>query len=285
MSLNQFYIAVGITKQALHHHLNTQLEQHSMFENLYKIAIEIRHDHPTLSCRAMYYKIKPDGIGRDKFEGFCNQWGLVQQRLVSRIRTTFSSGVIRFENLYKDIIFTSIDQAYVSDITYFEVGDRFYYITFIMDAYSRYILGYSASNRLTTEQTTLPALNMLLKYKNYRLNEAIIFHSDGGGQYYDKAFLKLTNDYKFKNSMCEFAYENGKAERINGIIKNNYLKHRKINTFEELNRELDRSVSLYNNERPHKSLGFKTPKEIEKRCNLATANKADDDRVIRCKKS
>jgi len=283
VSLNQFYKAIGVTKQGLHHHLNSQLEQQSLFENLYKITVQIRQDHPTLSCRAMFFKIQPEGIGRDKFESFCGQWGLVQKKAINRIRTTYSSGVIRFENWYKDIVFTDIDQAYVSDITYFEVGDRFYYITFIMDTYSRYIIGYSVSKRLTTEQTTLAALNMALAYKKHKLPKSIIFHSDGGGQYYDKAFLKVTSDYGFINSMCEFAYENGKAERINGIIKNNYLKHKQINNYEELQKELDRSVSLYNKERPHKSLNYITPKEIEKRCNIARANKAEDEKVIRCK--
>lgn len=283
MSLNKFYQAIGITKQNIHKHLNSQLEQQSMFENLYKIVVEIRNDHPTLSCRAMYYKIQPDNIGRDKFEHLCFEWGLVQQRFVKRVRTTFSTGVIRFENLYENQVITQIDQAYVSDITYFDVEGTFYFITFIMDAFSRYILGYAASRRLTTEQTTLPALHMLLKYKKHKLRKGIVFHSDGGGQYYDKEFIKLTKQYEFKNSMCEFAYENGKAERINGIIKNNYLRHRKIRNYQELVKELDRSVSLYNNERPHKSLNFKTPKEIEKNSILAVANKADDERVIRCK--
>jgi putative transposase len=224
MSLNRFYKAIGVTKQGIHHHLNSQLEQQSLFENLHKIAIQIRQDHPTLSCRAMFYKIQPEGIGRDKFVGLCSEWGLVQQRPVNRIRTTYSTGVVRFNNWYKDIVLTDIDQAYVSDITYFEVGDRFYYITFIMDAYSRYILGYSASLRLTTEQTTLTAMNQLIKYKKQQLKPGIIFHSDGGGQFYDKMFLQLTNQYKFINSMCEYAYENGKAERINGIIKKQLFK-------------------------------------------------------------
>ena len=84
-----------------------------------------------------------------------------------------------------------------------------------------------------------------------------------------QAFLKLTAKYHFRNSMCEYAYENGKAERINGIIKNNYLVFRSINNFQELVKELDRSVSLYNNERPHKSLKYKTPREIEKESILA----------------
>ena len=59
--------------------------------------------------------------------------------------------------------------------------------------------------------------------------------------------------------MCEYAYENGKAERINGIIQNNYLKNRCINSYQDLTKELDRSVSLYINQRPHKSLNYRTP--------------------------
>lgn len=269
ISLNRLYEAIGITKQNLHQHLNIQLKQQGLIEYIYKIAIEIRNDHPTLSCRAMYFKINPTGIGRDRFESLCAQWGLIQSRRINRCRTTYSAGVTRFENVYKDLLVERVDQAYVSDITYFDVGGRFYYLTFIMDAYSRFILGYSASEKLTTEQTTLAAMTKLLKYKKHDLPKGIVLHSDGGGQYFDKAFLKLTAKYHFRNSMCEYAYENGKAERINGIIKNNYLVFRSINNFQELVKELDRTVSLYNNERPHKSLKYKTPREIEKESILA----------------
>lgn len=72
---------------------------------------------------------------------------------------------------------------------------------------------------------------MALKRRKHYIPEDMIFHSDGGGQYYDKAFLKLTEAYKMSNSMCAYAYENGKAERINGVIKNNYLVHRNIKSF------------------------------------------------------
>ncbi len=263
VSLNRFYSAIGITKQNLHQYLNGQLKQQELAENLYRVLVDIRNDHPTLSCRAMYFKVNPIGIGRDKFEALCGVWGLIQPKRINRIRTTYSNGVIRFENLFKELKIDGINQAYVSDITYFEVAGRFYYLTFIMDAYSRFILGHNASNRLTTEQTTLAAMMKLLKYKNHCLPEGIILHSDGGGQYYDKIFLDLTTKYCFKNSMCEYAYENGKAERINGVIKNNYLKHRNINTYDQLVKELDRAVSLYNNQRPHKGLNYRTPKEIE----------------------
>ena len=231
---------------------------------LERMISEIRSDHPTMCGRAMYYKIKPFGIGRDKFELFCKESGFNRERKINYARTTNSNGVVRFKNFLADKILTNINQAYSSDITYFEVNNRFYYITLIMDCYSRRILGYSVSDRLTTEATTLKAIQMALKNVGPVIPKGIIFHSDGGGQYYDKEFIALTEKHKFINSMCEFAYENGKAERLNGIIKNNYLKHWRIKSFKELITEVERAVQLYNTGKPHKSLKYKTPIEFEK---------------------
>lgn len=211
----------------------------------------------------MYYKIQPGTLGRDKFEALCYTWGFVLEKPVNYHRTTYSNGVIRFDNLLLNAAITGINQAFVSDITYFEL-ERFYYLTFILDAYTRFIVGYSVADRLTTEKTTLPALQCAIKARGLSLPEGVIFHSDGGGQYYDKAFLSLTRKHQFKNSMCEYAYENGKAERINGVIKNNYLKHRNIQSYAHLVKEVDRAVSLYNKEKPHKALNYKTPELLEK---------------------
>ena len=185
-------------------------------------------------------------------------------------RTTNSSGVIRFENRLEGVVLTGIDQAYASDITYFEANNRFYYLTFIIDCYSRRILGHSLSERLTTEQTTLPALRSAINTRESKLPTGIIFHSDGGGQYYDKAFLKTTAEYGFLNSMCDYAYQNGKAERLNGVIKNNYLKHLDCSTKTKLKKNLDRSVDLYNLEKPHKALRYLTPVEFENHLHLQT---------------
>lgn len=226
------------------------------------LILKVRADHPTLSCRAMFYKIAPE-MGRDRFEKLCSELGFNIERKIFRPKTTESIGVIRFENLLINMRLTWTDQAWSSDITYFEVEGRYYFITFIIDCYSRRILGHATSRRLLTEQTTLPALKRALKTRNYKIPKGIIFHSDGGGQYYDKNFLSLTQQYKMRNSMCEYAYENGKAERLNGIIKNNYLIHYQIKTYEQLVHCVDRSVQLYNKERPHKSLKYLTPIKFE----------------------
>ena len=91
-----------------------------------------------------------------------------------------------------------------------------------MDLYSRVIVGYNVSARLKTEQTTLPALRQALKAR--KPAPGLIFHSDGGGQYYSKEFLDLTRKWNIANSMCDIVFENPHAERINGTIKNQYIK-------------------------------------------------------------
>lgn len=258
------YQTLNYSKQSVHQLLDRQMKQNETYGYLIRLVSEIRHDHPTLSCRAMYYKICPNGIGRDKFEQFCYETGFMLDIKPKWIRTTNSIGVIRFENLLESAELTNINQAFSSDITYYEIEEIFYFITFIIDCFSRRILGYAASKSLTTEQTTLVALKMTIKTRKNKLPKNVIFHSDGGGQYFDKEFIKLTTKYCFRNSMCEMAYQNGKAERVNGTIKNNYLKHYNINSFDELVKMLDRAVYLYNYERPHKSLNYKIPIVFEK---------------------
>ena len=258
-SLNTMYKCLDISKQAVHQLLDRRMTNNEQTGYLSAIIAQIRADHPTLSCRAMYYKIQPENMGRDAFEQLCQCLGYHSERPKNTRRTTDSSGVIRFENLLANLELTAINQAWSSDITYYEVKDKFYYITFIIDCYSRRILGCKVSKRLTTEETTLPALHQALATRYNQVPENMVFHSDGGGQYYDKEFLRCTQTYKFRNSMCEMAYENGKAERINGVIKNNYLRFYKINTFEELGEAVDRVVTLYNNEKPHKALKYKSP--------------------------
>ena len=264
-SLNSMYRVGQISKQGFHKKLSRHKRHAEESANLIEIIRQIRSDHPTMCCRSMYYKINPMYMGRDRFEALCRAHGFMVQPRRSGRRTTDSTGVVRFDNLIKDLELTHIDQVWSSDITYFELDNCFYYITFIIDCFSRRILGHHVSSRLLTEQTSLPALKRALKTRSNRIPKGVIFHSDGGGQYYDDNFLAMTKKYHMKNSMCEYAYENGKAERVNGVIKNNYLRHWNIQDLGQLIKNVDRAVRLYNQDKPHTSLDRLTPVQFEKK--------------------
>lgn len=263
--MNAFYRCLEISKQAFHQYKNRKQIIFDEQEQLLFLIAQIRKDHPTMGLRDMYFKLQPNSLGRDAFEVFCKRKGLGLQRIKNHRRTTDSTGVKRFENLLTNLEINKVNQVWQSDITYFEVNGRFYYITFIIDAYSRTIVGHSVSPSLFTIDTTIPALEKAIRFRNMKAHEnrSLIFHSDGGGQYYAKKFLQLTSTYNITSSMCEYAWENGKAERINGVIKNNYLVHKEISSIETLKKEVDRSVFLYNHEKPHIGLQRKTPIEFE----------------------
>lgn len=263
VSLNRLYTALGISKQSLHQRLERQSKQYSYEHQLLYLVYEIRSEHPTLGARDMYYMLQPEFIGRDAFERFCKANGLMSKRTFNFRKTTDSQGVTRFINRTVGLELTRINQVWVSDITYYELNGRFYYLTFILDAYSRLILGYSVAKRLFTEHTTLTAFEMAAHLRKGMDLTGTILHSDGGGQYYDKGFLERTRELGIINSMCEYPWENGKAERINGVIKNNYLRHRSINSYAELEQQVDRSVRLYNSKKPHKALGRVSPITFE----------------------
>lgn len=226
-------------------------------------VIKLREDHPTMGMRDMYRKLNPEQIGRDKFCALCRINNLQSRRFKNYYRTTDSSGVIRFENLTTDFVCNDINQVRVSDITYYQTLGKFYYITFIMDAYSRNIIGYSLSSDLKMVNTTEPALLMALNARKEFEWEELIFHSDGGGQYYATDFVKRLRENNIVSSMCDYAWENGQAERVNGIIKNNYLRHFDQRTLSELRVSLDKAVYLYNNEKPHSALNYLSPVEFE----------------------
>lgn len=257
--MNKFYNSIGTSRQAFHGKLNRYMRRQEELAQLTLIMDDFRKDHPGMSLRDAYKVIQPVQIGRDKFEQYFKDLGYGVGRKKSLRRTTDPSGVTRFPNLIKDKKLTGVNQVWVSDITYYQIGERFCYLTFIMDLYSRRIIGHSASRTLLTEQTTIPALRMALKNRKETKIQGLIIHSDGGGQYYSKEFRKLTQSSGILNSMAENVYENPHAERVNGIIKNNYLVHYNPISFIQLENKLEKAVRMYNYQKPHKGLKGMTP--------------------------
>ena len=260
--MNQIYRWLGTTKQNVHQRLNREIEREEEKEQLKVILRQVREDHPSMGCKMLYKKVKPQTMGRDKFFEFYGDHGFKIAPKKCFRRTTDSTGVIRFPNLVTDRELTGVNQVWVSDITYYEMNNKFYYLTFIMDQYSRRIIGYSASKTLKTMDTTIPALKMALTRITGDEEVKPIIHSDGGGQYYSKEFLSLTKG-RLRNSMCVNVYENPHAERINGTIKNSYLKGYHPTDYNSLNKNLSKAVYMYNHEKPHSSIGYSTPVEYE----------------------
>jgi transposase InsO family protein len=258
--MNQLYHILGVKKQSFHQMLQRKEKHIGQMEQALFLVNKIRIDHPRMSVRSIYFKIKPEGIGRDKFELFCYERGYRVKKIKNYRTTTDSRGVTRFPNLIKDIEVTGVNQVFVSDITYYEMSGKFFYVTLIMDLYNREIVGFSASKSLRTEDTTLAALNLMLKNRGKASLIGSIIHSDGGGQYYSKEFRTLTEKLKMINSMTEeTVWENSHAERLNGVIKNNYLYPYGPKTSEQLQKELKRAVYMYNNGKPHSSLNKMSP--------------------------
>jgi len=235
--------------------------KHEEQEQLIPLINQVRKDHPRMCARDVYLKLQPRSMGRDQFERFCMESGFRLNQLKNYRVTTNSIGVTRFPNLIKDKKVTGVNQVFVSDITYYEIGEKTYYLTLIMDLYNREVVGCSASDNLRTESTTIPALHMMIKERGKVNLKGAIFHSDGGGQYYSNDFKRLTKDLKIDNSMTEEkVYENSHAERLNGIIKNNYLYPYGPTDLPSLRKELQRAVYMYNTGKPHRAIGRQTPK-------------------------
>jgi len=233
-------------------------------EQLIPLINEIRSDHPRMSARDIYLKLQPSCMGRDQFERFCMDSGYRIKRLKNFRVTTNSLGVTRFPNMIKELRVTHVNQVFVSDITYFDIGSDTYYLTLIMDLYNREIVGWSVSDNLRTETTTLPALLMLITLRGKVNLKGSIIHSDGGGQYYCSEFKALTKSLGMINSMTEEkVYENSHAERLNGVIKNNYLYPYGPTDIKSLKKLLAKAVYMYNTGKPHKALGKLTPKEFK----------------------
>ena len=262
MKMNEIYRALAISKQSFHQRLDRELMILEETEQLLVLVIQVREDHPRMSSRQMYRLLRPLYMGRDKFESFCFENGFKVEVKKSYHRTTNSLGVTRFDNVLMGLELKSINQVWVSDITYYRIGEKFYYLTFILDIFSRVIVGYSVSENLLTCSTTIPALNLALQ--NRKIESGLIFHSDGGGQYYCKEWLQLTSLHQIKNSMCDNVYENPHAERINGVIKNDYLVGYGPENYQDLVTMTAKAVLKYNSEKPHGSIGNVCPTEFEK---------------------
>lgn len=228
-----------------------------------RLMEQTREIHPGMGLRTMYVMLKPEGIGRDGFIVLGLREGFRLKAVQKQVRTTYSTKSKRYTNLLVEKKFTDVNQLWSSDITYLFCLDKFYYLVFIIDVYSRRIIGYSMADNMRAENN-LEALKMALTVRGSdHYQSMLIHHSDMGSQYASDVYTQTLDAYGILVSMCEEVYENTHIERINDTIKNQYLNRMQITSETDLRKKLDQVIYAYNHLRPHQSLGSLTPVAYE----------------------
>ena len=255
-SLNRLYRVAGLSKQAVAQSMHRRQTLMSNLAYLLAEVDDLRAAHPGCGVEKMYYTLRPKFMGRDRFVSIMMELGyrLKTKRLAPK---TTRRGAYYFPNLIEGKTFCAPNQVWQSDITYYEVSKQFYYLTFLIDIYTKVVVGYAVSDHMRAE-ANLKALNMAVD----RFGYPEIHHSDRGSQYLYKPYL---NQLKQKNthiSMGLVGQENAFAERINGTIKNEYLKYREIISFKDLIHWTEQAVEDYNGRRIHNYLGRQIPLEF-----------------------
>jgi putative transposase len=262
--MESIYQILQVTRQAVHQDSKRVGLKMQTCDRLIVQAKRVRKDHPQMGCRKIANRIRIKGHGRDKTESLLMQSGFRIKRKIKHVRTTQSQRELYFPNLIQGLKLNNKNQVTQTDITYYRIGEDHYYITFLIDVYSRMITGYNVGTTLKAEEN-IKALLMAIKTRRNDDLKGMIHHSDRGSQYIDKEYIELLKNNGIQISMCNYAWENAYGERINRTIKEEYLDVWLIRNFMELKRKVSRAVYLYNHDRNHNNLyGKMSPIKFEK---------------------
>lgn len=258
----------GKTRQAFYQ-LRHRKDKRCVDEELViHYANEFRKDMPRLGTRKLHYMLQPQlkasGIkcGRDKLFSVLRRSGLLIKRRRARRCFTRSIPISRhFPNLVKDITIDAPEQVWVSDTTGVAIRDGLAYVTMTTDVYSKQVMGYHMQR--TKESTgSLATLRMALSRRWYPERQ-LIHHSDGGSEYFNHAYLNELCGSHVRASCTapSSPQENPVAERINGILKQEFLLTEDRRSFDEVLEKLPEAIRIYNEHRPHASIDYMTPRE------------------------
>ena len=236
-------------------------------EIIIDLVREKRKRMPRIGGVKLYKLLKSDlnisgiRIGRDKFFEILRKHRMLVKRKKRYAKTTDSNHRFKiYKNLIKEKEEINPDEVYVSDITYIRTEENFCYLSLITDYSSRKIVGYDLSDSLSIEGS-LRAIRMAIKGKGEM--PGLIHHSDRGIQYCSKQYTELLTKHKISISMSEKGnpYENAIAERVNGILKDEFLLSETFKNKEEAMKAVKEAIKTYNELRPHMSINYKTPDE------------------------
>lgn len=272
VSLVRFCRLLGLTRQSYYQHFwqdeLVSIEQELVLQQV----LEIRQNHRHIGTRKLYEMLQPFilshqiKMGRDALFDLLAANYLLVRRKKRKVATTNSYHRFKkYPNLIRDLVPKHPNQLWVSDITYWRTTNGFVYISFITDAYSKKIVGHHVAQTMEAVETIEAlkiAISGFLKEPDYHFQ--LTHHSDRGMQYCSELYVKLLKKNNINISMTESGdpLENAIAERVNGIIKEEYLNDYSIDNIKQAKELLSIVVNLYNNERPHQSIGYLTPNNV-----------------------
>ena len=234
-------------------------------EILLQMVDRQRKQMPRLGGRKLLHLIHPllvgeMSLGRDSFFDFLRQHNLLVGKRRVRVRTTWSNHWLhKYPNLIVGYEPERAHRLWVSDITYIPTEEGFCYLSLVTDAYSRKIIGWAVGNSLEAGHS-VKALKMALGQLP-KGNRDVSHHSDRGVQYCCQEYVKILKKNHFRISMTENSdpRENAMAERVNGILKGEWLNQMSFKTADQAGHEISKIIKIYNQLRPHSSLEMKTP--------------------------
>ena len=241
-------------------------KKRSKSEDVLSLVKEVRSLMPRIGTRKLYYILEPSlrklSVGRDKlFRILKANNMLIHPKRNYRITTDSHHRFRKHKNLVAAMELSHPEQVWVSDITYIGGRDRNCYLALVTDAYSKKIMGYDVSNSLATEGS-LRALSMAIRQRKYK--HPTIHHSDRGLQYCSNDYQDALKNKKITPSMTESydPYANAIAERVNGILKQEFLLEDYLVNLDTMKLVVQDAVRIYNTKRPHWSCLMKTPEQM-----------------------
>ena len=258
---------LGKSRQAFYKDEKARSRKEVNEELILALVRQEREVNPCAGTKKVLVAIRPEllkagfDIGKNRLNDLLKRKGmLVEPRKVFHCRTTKQDpSLVPSPNLVKDMTIDRPDQALCSDITYIYTEEGFIYLSLMEDMFVRDIVGWATSDTLETESGPLKALKMAAK--TVGSGKEVVAHSDRGCQYGSHAYRELLNALGWKSSMTEelHCYENGMAERLNGILKGEYLLNRHFKTKAEARKAIKEAIWIYNHRRLHEKLNYKTP--------------------------
>jgi putative transposase len=258
-----------MTRQAYYKHLYRDERRHAREKLILELVRSMRQCLPRLGGRKLWVQMREELVGhgfkapgRDRFFAILRAHGLLLERRKAQFpRTTYSGHNYAVQpNLLKNLEGTKPLQAFVSDITYLRAGAGFAYLFLVTDSFSRRIMGFHLGRTLD-HQGAISALRMAVE--DIVDPKGIIHHSDRGVQYCCHEFLDELHKHHMRSSMTDADHcaQNALAERMNGILKNEFYLDLYFSTFARAKRAVAQAVTLYNELRPHGTLKMATPEK------------------------